>query len=204
MAVTVAYGPVGVSGSSGAVSSQAALSQVVRGKLVKGKRSVAKGHRNATWKQLDLKRIDERLDRAGRCALHSYGQVQRFFARTPCRSLKRMLFALGDGAGNRIAVSVSWVETRGPAAARELRGLADVDGTGNVTPLPGAVVGAGDIRWTGKYYDSRRSGSLVVIAEVEPLRGDPHPGFLDGVADVAAELPRPQACHRILMWLPGS
>ncbi len=191
LAVTVAYGPVGVSGGSGAVSSQASLSQVVRGKLVKGKRSAAKGHRNTAWRRLDLKRIDERLDRAGRCALHSYGQVRRFFARTPCRSLKRMLFALEDGDGNRIAVSVSWVETRGTAAARELRGLADVDGTGNVAPLPGAVVGVGDIRWTGKYYDSRRSASLVVIAEVEPLRGDPHPGFLDGVADVAAELPRP-------------
>ncbi|MEY7972039.1 hypothetical protein AB8O38_08565 [Saccharomonospora xinjiangensis] len=197
LAITVAYGPAGVtgvtgvSGGSGVASMQSSLSQVVRTKLAKGKRSAAKGHRNTTWKRLDLERIDEKLDRAGGCALHSYGQVQRFLTRTPCHSLRRMLFLLGDGHGNRIVVSVSWVRMRGTAAARELRGLADVDGTGNITPLSGAIVGAGTIRWTGRYYDSRRSGSLVVIAETEPVRGNPHPGFLDGVADVAAELPRP-------------
>lgn len=102
-----------------------------------------------------------------------------------------MLLALGDGHGNRIVVSISWVEMRSSVTALKLRSLVDVHGTGSVAPLPGVLVGAGDTHWTGRNYDSRRSQRLVVIAEVEPLRGSPSPEYMDGVADVVAEFPRP-------------
>jgi hypothetical protein len=123
--------------------------------------------------------------------VNSYGDVQQFFLHNSCRSLDRMLFLLADGDGNSIVVSVSWVEMRSTSAARKLRELTDVDGTGNVRPLPSELIGTDDIAWTGLNYDSRRSGRLVVIAEVEPQRGDPDAEFMDGIADVAAEFPRP-------------
>lgn len=93
--------------------------------------------------------------------------------------------------GATVVVSVAWVEMRGTLAALRLRELVDTHGTGNVSPLPGAVVGADPIRWTGRNYDSRRHRRTVVIAEVEPLSGAPTPAYMDGIADVAAEFPPP-------------
>ncbi|MFF5992681.1 hypothetical protein [Prauserella flavalba] len=190
LAATVAYGQVGVTGG-GTASVESSISQALRTKLDKGKRNAAKGRPGAAWKDLSLKRTGQRLFRGARCAVNSYGDVQRFLFRTPCRSLDRMLYALDDEQGNRIVVSVAWVDMRNAVSARELRALADVHGTGNIAPLPGSFVGVGDIRWTGRNYDSRRSNRLVVIAEVEPVSGAPSPGYLDGIADVAAEFPRP-------------
>lgn len=191
LAAGVVYGPLGGTGGGGAASVDASLGQAVRAKLDKGKRSAAKGRRDLTWRRLDLKRIEQRLRRAASCAANSYGDVQEFLVRTPCRSLDRMLFVLDDESGNRIVVSVSWVEMGSRRAARGLRALADVHGTGNVSPLPGVLVGTGDIDWTGDNYDSRPSGRSVTIAEVEPVRGDLAPEYLDAIADVAAEFPRP-------------
>ncbi|PXY27923.1 hypothetical protein [Prauserella muralis] len=191
LAAGVAYGPLGASGGGGAVSVEASLGKAVRAKLDRGKRSAAKGRRDVTWRRLDLRRISQRLRRGAQCAANSYGEVQQFLARTPCRSLDRMLFVLDDASGNRIVVSVSWVGMATSRSARQLRDLADVHGTGNISPLPGPLVGAGDIGWTGHNYDSRRSGRSVTIAEVEPLRGSPPAEYLDAVADVVAEFPRP-------------
>ncbi|MFB9727988.1 hypothetical protein [Haloechinothrix salitolerans] len=102
-----------------------------------------------------------------------------------------MLVRLNGSNSTVVVVSVAWVEMRSTLAALRLRELVDTHGTGNVSPLPGAVVGAGPIRWTGHNYDSRRDRRTVVIAEVEPLAGAPTPAYMDGIADVAAEFPRP-------------
>lgn len=45
------------------------------------------------------------------------------------------------------------------------------------------------VRFTGQYYGSRRSGSLVVIAESAPERGQPDPDLMDATAEVAAYFP---------------
>lgn len=102
-----------------------------------------------------------------------------------------MLFALGDGHGNTIVVTVSWVGMFTAGTAERLKALADTDGTGNVSPLGGELVDAAGIKFTGTHYDSRRSGKLVVIAEAEPLSGTPDPDFLEGVVEVAVEFPPP-------------
>lgn len=196
LAVMLAHGPLGVTGGAvggpaGSASVESALGQAMRSKLVKSKRSARRGHQGTTWKRLGLKRKQRRVERGLPCAANSYGQVQRSFLRTPCRALDRMLVRLGDGNGTEIVVSVAWVEMRSTVAALRLRELADTHGTGNVSPLPGAVVGSEPIRWTGHNYDSRRARRTVVIAEVEPLRGSPTREYMDGIADVAVAFPRP-------------
>ena len=65
----------------------------------------------------------------------------------------------------------------------------DKDGKGDIHPLPGRVVKRGDIRFTEQHDSSRRSGTLVVTAEAERVRGYPAANLLDTVAKVAVELP---------------
>ena len=76
-------------------------------------------------------------------------------------------------------------------SAEKLKKLVDVQGTGNVEPLGGALLGFAGVDFTGKYYDSRRDGSLVVIAEAAPGGGRPSGSMMSDLADVAAELPKP-------------
>lgn len=187
MAVTSGGGAV----SGGASAAGRVAARNVSNDVAKGKQSARTGKRGATWDRLGLKSLKEFAKPALVCAVESYGQVQQFFLRTPCRSLDRVLIALADGQQDAFVVSVSWVRMRSAASAQSLRDLADADGTGNVSPLPGELIGVGPIRWTGTNYASRRSGPLVVIAEVEPLRGSPDPAWMDGVAEIAAEFPPP-------------
>ena len=193
--LAVAGGSVAVSSGGALGGGASSAGRVGAGnasaRVSKGKESARTGKREATWDRLVLKRVKEIAKPALVCAVESYGQVQQFFLRTPCRSLDRILMSLADGPQDVFAVSVSWVRMRSTAAARSLQKLADADGTGNVSPLPGELIGAGRIRWTGTNYASRRAGTLVVIAEVEPLRGTPDPGLMDGVAEIAVEFPPP-------------
>ncbi|MEV4319778.1 hypothetical protein [Actinocrispum sp. NPDC049592] len=157
----------------------------------RGKGNAKQGKRDAAWRDMGLRRLREASKRAADCVINSYGEVRTFFVRTPCRSLDRALVVLGDGRENEVVVAVSWVRMGTTEGARKLRELADTDGTGNVSPLAGALVRAAGVRFTGRYYDSRRDGKLVVIAETEPLRGKPDPEFMDGIAEIAVEFPPP-------------
>jgi hypothetical protein len=194
MVATVMATPLGtgVTAGGGALTAESSFVQVSRSVLTKAKQAAKKGKRSATWKRLDLREAKRKLGRAGQCAAYSYGQVQRFLATTPCRSLRRVLYVLDGSNGDRVVVSVSWVRMRSVEAARRLQDLVDVHGTGNIRPLPGALVGEGRINWTGWNYDSTRSGKQVTIAEVEPLRGRPSAAYMDDVAEVAAQFPRPR------------
>lgn len=178
-------------GAGGAVSVQSATGQTVRVNVSRGKGNAKQGKQDDAWRDMGLRRLKRTSRQAANCAVNSYGDVREFFIRTPCRSLDRMLFAVGDGDRNSVVVAVSWVRMRTHENARKLRELVDTYGTGNVSPLAGALVEAAHVKFTGRYYDSRRSGDLVVIAETEPLRGDPQPEFLDGLAEVAVEFPPP-------------
>ncbi len=123
--VAAADGSSGASigSSSGGVSIESSLGHALRAKLDKGKKSASRGRGDAAWKHLGLRRINQQIRRRAWCEVSSYGQVQEFFLRTPCRALDRMLFLLGDEHGNTIVVSVAWVEMGSANSARRLRNL---------------------------------------------------------------------------------
>jgi hypothetical protein len=77
-----------------------------------GVRAPIRGLYEETWKRLRLKFLRQTLkqiNRDFRCALRSTGQVQQFFVREPCRSLRRTLIPLADRDGNTIIVAIAWV-----------------------------------------------------------------------------------------------
>jgi hypothetical protein len=188
--LSIVGGGVG-GGGAASVSVESTVGQSVRANVTKSKEPAKKGKRDDAWLRMGLKRLNEVRKQASTCAANSYGDVRQFFVRTPCRSLDRMLFALGDGRGGSVVVSVAWVGMSTTANAERLKTLADKDGTGNVSPLASALVGAAGIKFTGRHYDSRQAGKLVVISEAEPLSGAPDPDFLKGLAEVAKEFPPP-------------
>jgi hypothetical protein len=65
----------------------------------------------------------------------------------------------------------------------------DTYGSGDVTPFATEALGLVGFHFTGKHYKSRQDGSLVVIAEADPLRGQPSNNLLREVATVADVLP---------------
>lgn len=182
----------GVAATGGGIGGGTALpgGSAVRVKVDGGKTAAKGGKRAEAWKRMGLRQLRSRADDAANCVVHSYGDVRAYFARNPCRGLQRMLFVLADGGG-AIVLSVSWVRMSDTTDARGLQRLADTDGTGNVAPIALSLVEAAGTTFTGRYYGSRRSASLVVIAEAEPVSGSPDPAFIDGVAEVAALLPPP-------------
>jgi len=169
------------------------LSAAAQVRVANAQKAASRGQRGQAWKRVRAKekprkyRPQRHLD----CVRNSHGQVRVFFAATPCRSLDRALTLLADPAGNTFVLSVYWVRMRNAAAARELKELDDTYGTGNVNPIASRLLGLAGVTFSGKYYDSRRRGSLVVIAEAEPVAGTPGPETLESVAQVATYLPPP-------------
>jgi hypothetical protein len=180
----------GAGGGAGVSSVESAAGQGMRAKT-SSKDAAKKGQRDEAWKRAGFKRLKQTVKNELVCGPHSFGQVREFFLRTPCRSLDRIVVALGDSGGNTVVVSVAWVRMPRAESAEKLKKLVDVQGTGNVEPLGGALLGLAGVDFTGKYYDSRRDGSLVVIAESTPGGGHPSGSMMSDLADVAAELPKP-------------
>ncbi|WP_083752331.1 hypothetical protein [Saccharothrix sp. ALI-22-I] len=125
------------------------------------------------------------------CLNNSFGQVRDFFAQMPCTSLDRLLLAVGDKAGNAAVVSVVWVTFPGRNQARQFDRLISIDGSGDVKPLPGGVVGVADVQFTAQHYWSETKDTTITIAESERTTGHVEPELLDAVTEVAAQLPRP-------------
>lgn len=136
---------------------------------------------------IDKQALRQELD----CVANSFGQVREFFERTPCTSLDRLLLAVADQAGNAAVVSVVWVTFPGRNQARQFDRVVDTAGSGDVTPLGGAVVGLPDIRFTAEHYWSETRDTTITIAESEPATGHVEPDLLDAMTEVAAQLPRP-------------
>lgn len=179
----VGAGGAGFGGGSGA-------SSILRAKTARGKADARTGNSARAWQRMGMRQLRRQADRATNCAARSYGDVRQFFARQPCRSLQRVLLMVGDGDGMMV-VSISWVRMPTVGTAERLKSLADVDGTGNVSPIGLPALTAGGIEFTGMHYASRRGGTLAVIAEVEPAKGRPDDRTMDAVAEVAAEFPPP-------------
>jgi len=155
------------------------------------KDAARKGHRDEAWNRVSLRRLRQVARTELTCGAHSFGQVRQFLLRHPCRRLDRLLLAIADTRGNTVVVTIAWVRMPAARSAADLKALVDTDGTGNVAPLAATALGLAGVEFTGRYYGSRRSGSLVVIAEAAPGGGQPDPATMDAAAEVAAEFPPP-------------
>lgn len=192
-AVVAAGGGVGVGTSLGGAGQvvDTAAGQSIRAKKAEGRKAARKGDADEAWRRMGMRTLKKAVKQDLRCMTNSFGQVREFFARTPCKSLDRVLFGLGDDQGNSVVVSVAWVGFHTRGDARQFKRLDDVHGTGNVTPLASTLLGLADISFTGLHYQSRSDGKTTVIAEAESATGQVSDEVLDAVADVAVLLPRP-------------
>ncbi len=190
-ASVVAVGGVSISaGGGGSAALDSAAGQAAKGKS-SSKKSAQKGRHSEAWERLGWRQLRKAAKRELKCGPHSFGEVQRFFLRHPCIDLDRMVFAVDDGSGNTIVVSVAWVKMPKTGEASDLKRLVDTDGTGNVSPLGGELLGLRGIRFTGENYDSRLTKKLVVIAEAAPAGGRPGEALLETAVEVAVEFPAP-------------
>jgi hypothetical protein len=138
-----------------------------------------------------IKELKKQVTHRLRCPVQSFGQVQQFFVRHPCDTLDQLLFEVQDTKGDQIVGSVMWVRMPSAATATQFQQLEDTYGTGDVTPFGTEVLELGGIRFTGKHYKSRADGSLIVIAETEPVTGHPSDTLLKEIAMVSDVLPPP-------------
>jgi hypothetical protein len=183
-------GGAGGAGSVGAAA-DSSVTQAVKAETQSSEAAARAGQETEAWRRLGLKELKKVARNDLVCALQSYGQVREFLLRTPCRSLAGVVLAVGDPNSNQVAVSVAWVRMRSADSAVRLKKLEDTFGTGDVTPIAAEVLQLGGIRFTARHYGSRRAGTLVEIAEVEPIRGRTPTVLLDAAAQVAKELPPP-------------
>lgn len=109
------------------------------------------------------------------CVGNAYGDTAAFFQASDCTGLARALYSAEVG-GREVVVSVARVRMPDTVAARDLRGLTDTNGSGNVSDLlrEGSTYPGGPAELTGAEYASAVSGSTVTIVEsawVEPSAG---------------------------------
>lgn len=161
----------------------------IKKRVRESRRSARAGNRQRTWRRMRLDRVSRKVQRRSNCSTRSFGRIRAFFANTPCRSLRRSFLILTDERGNTFALSIAWVRMPTTTDARELRELDDIQGTGDVSHLFGDGQQSGNARFTGKYYESDRRGSLFVRGEAAPVTGNPDPDVLRGAAYLAKELP---------------
>jgi hypothetical protein len=109
------------------------------------------------------------------CAAHSYGQVQVFFARTPCTALHRSLFSTSSG-GRAVVIAASTVTFASSGEAAEYLRLVTSDGTGNVNDLlrEGSRYPGSPSKLPPAAFASRQDGARVLVAEA---------GYAEGPSD---------------------
>jgi hypothetical protein len=184
----------GVGGGDTATSVGAALDNaagrgITQADRTRARNEAKKGREAQVWRRLRLRRLRQTARRELRCADQSFGEVRRFFLQHPCRKLDQKLALVSDPDGNLIVVSIVWVRMGSRNDAARFKKLEDTYGSGDVTPIATQALELGGIRFTGRHYASRRDSSLVVIAETEPVRGDPSDTLLKDIADVVDVLP---------------
>ena len=192
IAVAASGGAIGGGAATSSVGSAAesALTRDLGAKKLNGTKAAQRGDIDGAWLRMGMRGLKRAARTHLECVVHSVGQVRGFLAGTPCKRLDRILLTVGDSAGNTLVIAISWVEFRNRSATREFLDLCDTDGTGYVTPLGGAVLAMADVELTGQHYSSRRTGTIAIIAEAEPVTGQFDDAVLDAVAEVASWLPR--------------
>lgn len=182
----------GTAATVGTSAESAAAQRATQSKNTRSSQNAAKrGNEREVWDRMRLKKLKNEVNRDLPCVAQSYGEVQEFFLRHPCKKLRQRLFPLADAEGNLIAVSVMWVTMPSRSDAAGLKRIEDEYGTGDVIPVETQLLGYGGLRFTGKHYDSRQSGTQLVIAETEPTQGNPSSETLDDIASVVKYLPAP-------------
>ena len=173
---------------SGGLIAAAALAGVVAA----GAGGLAPDDPDELWRDAGLRVVDRATRADGECASHSFGQVQELLKAVPCVALDRMLLTVTDDKGGTAVVFLAWVEFDDRDEAREFKRLEDIHGTGDITPLSGALVQVKDVPFTALNYDSDVvDGVTVVIAEAENIAGGFTAEYLDDIAAVAVRTPRP-------------
>ena len=196
VAVAMVFTAAAIVGGGGAAASaartgtaEAAVSQSLSVRITNSRSAARRGHYSDAWLRMGLRSISRQVRTDPGCTAHSFGQVRKCFLTDPCLGLQRSLIKLADTRGRAIVVSVAWVQMPNSVSARHLKRLVDRPGTGNLSPIAdAAMVG---VRFTGKHYASRRTGSVVVVAEAASGSGLLDAAVLNGVAEVAAEFPSP-------------
>lgn len=187
LAVASAGGGAGVAslGGAGEAAVSAAERAVIRNiqhNLGKAKRTARTGRTGQAWRQLRLRQGRRHVIDNVKCRALSYGQVQDFFTRTPCRGISRVQFPVVDGQGHTASVLVSRVRWSRYSDARAFKRLIDVHGTGDIEPVLPVV------RFTGHHYGSDRRGKTVVVAEAESAGTAMSGQLLDEIARTAVVL----------------
>jgi len=113
-------------------------------------------------------------DEQRNCAAHSYGQVQIFFARTPCTSVRRALLTTERG-GRTVLVATSEVSFGTAGDAARYLDLVTADGTGNIDDLlrEGTRYAGSPSKLPTTAFASRLDRTRVLVAEA---------GFTDGTS----------------------
>ncbi|MEU4803897.1 hypothetical protein [Actinosynnema sp. NPDC023587] len=186
----VGAGGVGVTGG-GAGGAGGAGARGVSARKAEGQQAARKGDTEGAWQRMGMRGLRQTAEQQAECVVSSFGRVREFFQGTRCASLDRVLFAVGDGAGNSAVVSVVWVGFAARGDAADFKSLIDRHGSGDVTPLGGALLGLADVSFSGLNYGSDRDGNTVVIAEAERIGGSVDAETLDALAEVASYLPPP-------------
>lgn len=180
-AAEVGVGSVRLGGSSGQL----------RARKSEGRKAARRGDVEGTWQRMGLRQLKRTAKQQAECVAVSFGQVREFFTAHRCTHLERVLFAVADEAGNTAVVSVAWVGLANARDAREFDNLMEVHGSGDITPLGGALLELGHIEFTGLRYGSDRDNANVTVAEAENAAGGQFDhDTLDAIAEVAAYLPR--------------
>jgi len=119
------------------------------------------------------------------CVGNAYGDTAAFFETADCTGLSRALYSAQVG-GREVVVSVARVQMPDTVAARDLRGLTDTSGSGNVSDLlkEGVTYPGGPKKLSGAEYASAVSGPTVTI--VESAWVNPSAGGTDAEVDQVA------------------
>jgi hypothetical protein len=152
----------------------------------------APGDPDEMWRDTGLRVVDRAARADDECVSHSFGQVRELLTATPCVALDRVLFTVTDDEGGTAVVLVAWIEFRDRDEAREFKRVEDIHGTGDITPLAGALLQVEDVPFTALNYDSDvLDGLTVVVAEAENVAGGFTAEYLDDIAGIAVRTPRP-------------
>jgi hypothetical protein len=162
----------------------------VEARKAEGEELARRGDAEGAWRRMGLRELKRTEKQQADCVAASFGGVREFLRRTGCTSMDRVLFAVGDDAGNSAVIAVAWVGFDSRGDAREFQDVVDAPGTGDVKPLGAAQVGLADIAFSGANYGSGRDRTTVTVAEAEIATGYLTPEVLDALAEVAAQLPR--------------
>jgi hypothetical protein len=127
------------------------------------------------------------------CVGNAYGEVASFFEAGDCAGLVRALWST-DVGGRPVVVSAAAVDMGEAPGARDLRALADRDGSGNVSDLlrEGVRYPGAPEELAGAEYASAVEGNRVTVVETAWARpGEGRAADLDGVAESGLALPLP-------------